>query len=122
METTRFEFNKIKACLALLTGGLAGLAKYGAVAFNVSVLGNIKDKGTALLYLKDVQALMAFVKAVLDNHKDRISEKKKEASVKVLDALDTLACALADFEIGEDELEDIIESIEDAITALKRAK
>ena len=122
METTRFEFNKIKACLALLTGGLAGLAKYGAVAFNVSVLGNIKDKETAFLYLKDVQALIVFVKAVLDNHKDMISEKKMEASAKVLDALNTLACALADFEIGEEELEDIIEAIEDAITALKRAK
>ena len=122
MDTTKFEFSKVKACLALLTGGLAGLAKYGAVAFNVSVLGNINDKETALVYLKDVQALIAFVKAVLDNHKDRISDKKKEASVKVLDALETLADALADFEIAEDELEVIIEAIEDAITALKRAK
>ena len=53
------DINKVKALYALLTGGIGGILKYINRTVNMQLLGKIKDKETALKYIKDVQAIYA---------------------------------------------------------------
>lgn len=100
----------------------ARLIKYPLDAFNDQVLSRIKDKETGLMYVKDVRAASVFGRTVLDNHSAQLSEEKKAALQKTVDALDELAKALEDFKIEPDELDVIIDKVKEAVDAWKKAK
>ena len=114
--------SKIKGIFALLTGGLSGFIKYGLDVFNVQVLGRIPNKEMGVKYIMDVQAFSLFLRTVTENHKDDLTEKRREALNAILAATDELAKALEDFKIEESELEKIIAKVKDAIDAFKKAK
>ena len=113
---------KIKAALALLTGGLAGLIKYVLKVFNEQVLGKIPNKETGAKYLRDAQATYAFLRAIMENHSADLSEDRKEKLNSILSAIEELTKALEDFEVNETELDGIIKKVSDAIDAFKKAK
>jgi len=106
----------------LITGGLAGLIKYLLEAFNKQVLGKITDKKTGLKYLKDVQAVYALVRTIMENHAADFSEKRKAAGDAILAAIEELTKALEDFEVNETEFDSIITKVKEAIDAWKKAK
>lgn len=114
--------SKIKGMFALLTGGLAGLIKYVLDAFNTQVLGKIPNKETGIKYVKDAQALSAFVGAILANHSEDLSEKRKAVLEAILAAVDELAKSLEDFQVNQEELDAIIDKVQAAIDAWKKAK
>lgn len=116
------KISKIKAALALLTGGLGGAIKYLLDVINTQLLGKIPNKETAAKYLRDVQAVDALLRAILGNHASDISEKRKECMEAILEALAELSKALEDFTITEDELDFIIVKVNAAIDAFKKAK
>lgn len=118
----KLDYSIIKAGWNLMTGGVTGLVKYFLSLFNVQVLGKIDSKETGFKYLKDVQAVNTLIKAILENHADSISPAKKECGLMILEALDKLAKALEDFDVTEDELTAIINSIKAAIDAWKAVK
>lgn len=122
MTIRGFSISTIKSAWALITGGFTGLIKYIVIAINTQILSRIKDKETALLYLRDVQAAILLISTVLDNHKDCLSEARQKAGKAILESLNTLAAALEDFEVDEAELDAIIASINAAIDAWKAAK
>lgn len=113
---------KIKAALALLTGGLSGLIKYVLKVFNEQVLGKIPDKETGAKYLRDAQATYSFLRAIMENHSSDLSEDRKEKLNAILSAIEELTKALEDFEVNETELDGIIKKVSDAIDAFKKAK
>lgn len=114
--------SKIKAWIALLTGGMAGIVKYVLEAFNKQVLGRITNKETAAKYIKDAQALSAFLGAILENHSADLSENRKAALKSILEAVDKLAVSLEDLQVSQAELDAIIEKVKAAIDAWKKAK
>ena len=115
-------FGKIKAAWAFLTGGVAGGLKFFVDVFNDQILARITNKEAGIKYLKDVQALSTFITAIMQNHDEDLSEKRKECLKVILSAIDELAKALEDFNITEDELDEIICRIHDAIDVFKKAK
>ena len=114
--------SKIKAALSLLTGGMTGIIKYVLNVFNEQVLGRIPNKEAGLKYIKDAQAVYAFLRSVIDNHSDDMSSERKECMETILDAIDELTEALEDFEVDANELDEIIKKVTDAIDAWKKAK
>ena len=114
--------SKLKAAYALLTGGMAGIIKYFLDVFNDQVLGRISNKESAAKYLHDVQAASIFLRAIMENHDEDLSEERKEAFAAILVAIDELAEALEDFELEQKELDEIIEAVKKAIDAWKKAK
>lgn len=114
--------SKIKAVLAILTGGLAGIIKYVLDAFNTQVLAKIPNKETGLKYLKDAQAVYAFLRAIMENHSDDLSEKRKAALESILAAIEELTKALEDFEVKQEEFDEILIKVNEAIDAWKKAK
>ena len=115
-------FSKLKAAYALLTGGMAGIIKYSLDVFNNQVLGRISNKESAAKYLHDVQAASTFLRAIMENHDEDLSEERKEAFAAILVAIDEFAEALEDFELEQEELDDIIEAVKVAIDAWKTAE
>lgn len=114
--------SKIKAALALITGGLAGIIKYVLNVFNEQVLGRIPNKETGAKYLRDAQATYAFLRAIMENHSEDLSEDRKGKLNAILAAIEELTKALEDFEVNEGELDEIFKKVSDAIDAFKKAK
>ena len=114
--------SKLKAGLALLTGGVAGLIKYAIAWFNEKVLAKIRNKETAAKYLRDIQAFNVFLGVVIENHGDDLTPGKKVALEDTLAATNELAKALEDFKVDETELDAIVDKITAAIDAWKKAK
>lgn len=114
--------SKIKGAFALLTGGLAGIIKYFLTVFNTQVLARIPNKEAGVKYIKDIQAVYALIKTIMENHSADISDKRKECLGKILAALEELNKAIEDFTVSEDELEVIIEKVKEAIDAWKKSK
>ena len=114
--------SKIKAALALITGGLAGIIKYVLLVFNEQVLGRIPNKETAAKYLKDARATSAFLHAIMENHSEDLSEDRKGKLNAILAAIEELTKALEDFEVNEVELDEIFKKVSDAIDEFKKAK
>ena len=112
----------IKSICALITGGIAGLVKYFLNAFNQQVLGRITNKETGLKYLRDVQAVYALVRSIMENHAADFSDKRKAAGDAILAAIVELTKALEDFEVNETEFDGIIAKVKEAIDAWKKAK
>lgn len=112
--------SKIKAIWSLLTGGIAGISKYFLAVFNDQILSKITDKVTGLKYLHDVQAAYSFLRAIMVNHSEDLSEKRKQCLETILSAIEELTKALEDFKIEEEELDTIIAKIQEAIDAFKR--
>lgn len=116
------KISKIKSIFALLTGGISGLIKYLLDVFNTQVLSRIKDRDCGTKYIKDAQAISAFIKSILDNHANDLTEKRKEAICSILAAIDELAKALEDFEVNREELDAIIDKVQEAIDTWKKSK
>lgn len=116
------KISKLKAALSLLTGGFAGIIKYVLNVFNEQVLGRIPNKEAGVKYIKDAQAVYAFIRAIMENHSEDLSAERKECLSAILSAIDELTKALEDFSINEQELDDIIIKVKDAIDAWKKAK
>lgn len=116
------KISKLKAALSLLTGGFAGIIKYVLNVFNEQVLGRIPNKEAGFKYLKDAQAVYAFIGAVMENHSADLSEERKACLSSILSAVGELTKALEDFAINEQELDDIVTKVKDAIDAWKKAK
>ena len=114
--------NKIKAAFVLLFGGIGGLIKYALELFNNQILAKIPNKETGLKYLKDAQAFYAFLKVIIDNHAADMSAERKKSLESVLAAIEELTKALEDFKIEETEFTGIVQKVEDAIDAFKKAK
>lgn len=114
--------SKIKVALALLTGGLAGMIKYVLRLFNEQVLGRIPNKEVGAKYLRDAQATYAFIRAIVDNHNEDLSEERVARLNAILEAIEELTKALEDFDVNETELDGIIKKVSDAIDAFKKAK
>ena len=115
------KFSKIKAVIALVFGGMAGVIKYALNVFNEQVLGRITDKVTGAKYIKDAQAVIALLQAILENHADDFSEQRKAVLKTIIEAIDELAKALEDLNVSEEELDSIIEKVKAAIDAWKAA-
>lgn len=116
------QISKLKAICALATGGISGLVKFLLNLFNTQVLARITDKETGLKYLKDIQAVYALVRTLLDNHAGDISDEKKKVGEAILAALEELTKALEDFQVDAEELDVIIDKVNAAIDAWKKAK
>ena len=116
------KISKLKGIFVLLTGGLAGLIKYVLDLFNTQVLARIPNKETGVKYIKDAQALSAFLRAIIENHSNDFSEEHKSALKSILATVDELAKALEDFEVKQEELDAIIDKVQTAIDAWKKAK
>ena len=116
------KFSKIKAMIALLFGGMSGIVKYVLDAFNSQVLAKLPNKEAGTKYLKDAQAVYSLLRAIMENHADDLSEKRKKSLIKILDAIEELTKALEDFTIEPDELDAIVEKVKDAIDAYKKNK
>lgn len=114
--------SKLKAILALITGGLAGIIKYVLNVFNKQVIGCIPDKETAAKYLRDAQATYAFLRSIMEIHSEDLSEDRKVKLNAILAAIEELTKALEDFEVNESELDEIFKKVSDAIDAFKKAK
>ena len=114
--------SKLKSVFILLTSGLSGLIKYVLDLFNTQVLARISNKDVGIKFIKDAQALSAFLRAIIENHSDDFSEGRKVALNSILVAVDELAKALEDFEINQEELDAIIEKVKEAIDTWKKAK
>lgn len=114
--------SKIKAALALITGGLAGIIKYVLNVFNKQVIGRIPDKETAAKYLKDAQATYAFLRSIMEIHSEDLSEDRKGKLNAILAAIEELTNSLEDFEVNETELDEIFKKVSDAIDAFKKAQ
>lgn len=109
-----------KSIVALLTGGVKGLLKYGITAINTQVLANIKNKEDVKKYLLDVQLCTSCISGIVDNHKDDISDTTKESMKTIVEALDSLAKALEDFEVNETEINEIVDKIKIAIDSFRK--
>lgn len=116
------EISKLKALYALLTGGIPGIIKYILGLFNTQVLGRIPNKEEGAKYIKDAQAVYAFIRAILDVHQADFSDKRKESLETILAAIEELTKAIEDFEMSETELTAIVDKIKVAIDAWKAAK
>ena len=116
------EISKMKAMLALLTGGVAGIIKYVLDVFNQQVLAKIPNKETGAKYLKDAQAVYTLLRAIMDNHADDFSAQRKEIFVAILAAVEELTKVLEDFTVSETELDAVVAKIQAAIDAWKKAK
>ena len=116
------KISRIKALFSLLTGGIAGIIKYVLNVFNVQVLGRITNKETGLKYVRDIQAAYVFLRTVMGNHSDDLSDARKACLSSILTALEELTKALEDFNVNENELDGIIEKVTDAIDAWKKAR
>lgn len=114
--------SKLKAVLALITGGLAGIIKYVLKVFNQQVIGSIPNKETAAKYLRDAQATYAFLRAIMEIHSEDLSEDRKVKLNAILSAIEELTKALEDFEVNETELDEIFKKVSDAIDAFKKAQ
>ena len=115
-------FSKIKAALVVLFGGVSGLIKYILNVFNEQVLAKIPNKETGAKYLRDAQAVYAFLRAIIDNHSADLSDERKKCLESILAAIEELTKALEDFKVEETEFSSIVEKVEDAIDAFKKAK
>jgi Rad3-related DNA helicase len=116
------EISKLKALLALLTGGVPGILKYILGLFNTQVLGRIPNKEEGAKYIKDVQAVYALIRTILDVHQEDFAEKRKESLETILAAIEELTKAIEDFEMSENELTAIVDKIKVAIDAWKSAQ
>ena len=114
--------SKIKAAFTVLFGGISGLIKYVLNVFNEQVLAKIPNKETGAKYLRDAQAIYAFLRAIMDNHSADISDERKKCLEAVLAAIEEFTKALEDFKVEETEFGAIVEKVEDAIDAFKKAK
>lgn len=111
------QISKLTALWKLMTGGWAGLAVYILEAVN---------KWLATLDQEKLARAASIVKAVA-NALEILTEtflpaKFKAAAKATLDALNTLATALADGKITQEELDANIDAIEAAIFAWKEAR
>lgn len=116
------KFSRLKGIIALVTGGFGGIIKYGLEVFNDQVLSKITDKESGLKYLKDAQAVYAFIRAIMENHSADFSEERKACLVAILAAIEELTKALEDFKVNETEFDAIVAKVEAAIDAWKKAK
>lgn len=114
--------SKIKAAIALFTGGTAGIIKYFLDIFNTQVLAKIPNKEMGAKYIADIQAACTLIKTIMENHKGDLSDKRKESLTAVLTAIEELAKAIDDFKISEEELDAIIAKVKAAVDAFKKAK
>ena len=112
--------SKIKALFALLFGGISGVVKCVLEAFNTQILSKIPNQETGAKYIKDARAVYALLRAIMENHADDLSEKRKESLTKILSAIEELTKALEDFKIEADELDAIVEKVKDAIDTFKK--
>lgn len=108
------EINKLKALWKLATGGFAGLAVYILEAVNqwLATLDQTKLAQAAQVVKSVASALEILLNTFLP-------VKYRTAATKTLDALNTLALALADGKITQDELDANIDAIEAAIESWK---
>lgn len=106
--------SKLKALWALATGGWAGLAVYILEAVNkwLAKLDQEKLAQTAAIVKSIANALAILIETFLPIRFVR-------AAKTTLDALNTLATALADGKITQEELDANIDAIEAAIEAWK---
>ena len=114
---TRMNISKIKAAWAFLTGGWSGLAQYMLKAVNALLAKCDADKckRTATIAI----SIAAIVKTACDVF---APDKYKSAAAKTVDALETLAVALEDGNLTEDELNTNIDAISTCIDAWKEVK
>ena len=114
------KFSLWKAGFALLTGRIVGLLKYFLDVFNTQVLAKLPNKETAGKYMKDAQAFYALLRAIMENHAEDLSDKRRESLKAILAAIEGLTKALEDFQIEADELDMIFEKVKDAIDKFKK--
>jgi len=109
--------SKIKAAWAFLTGGWSGLAQYLLKAVNALLAKCDADKckKTATIAI----SIAAIVKTACDVF---APEKYKAAAANTVAALSTLAAALEDGNLTEDELDTNIETISKCVDAWKEVK
>ena len=113
-------WDKVKMGFAALFGGTS-LVKAILDWFNVKVLSRISDPDEAKCYSEDVADFCTFVKQVLNRHKTWMSDATRSAWASVIGSIDTLAKALENCNIDEEELDAIVESVKAAIAAWKVA-
>ena len=109
--------SKLGALWKLMTGGWAGLAVYILEAVNkwLATLDQSKLAQAAQI----VKAVASALEILLGTF---LPLKYREAAQKTLEALNTLALALADGKITQEELDAQIDAIEAAVAAWKEAK
>lgn len=111
------QISKLTALWKLATGGFAGLAVYILEAVNkwLATLDQEKLARAAAI----VKAVANAVEILLETF---LPAKYQDAAKKTLEALNTLALALADGKVTQDELDANIDAIEAAIAAWKDIK
>ena len=109
--------SKIKAAWAFLTGGWSGLAQYmlGIVNKALALCDAEKCRKCATVAI----SIAAVVKTVCDIF---APDKYKVAAANTIDALETLASALEDGTLTNDELNSNIDAISNCINAWKAVK
>lgn len=109
--------SKFGALWSLMTGGWAGLAVYILEAVNkwLAKLDQTKLAQAAQIVKSVASALEILLGTFLP-------EKYRDAAQKTLEALNTLALALADGKVTQEELDAQIDAIEAAVLAWKEAK
>lgn len=113
-------WDKVKIGFAALFGGTS-LIKAVLDWFNEKVLSRISDPDEAKCYSEDVSDFCRLVRGVLERHDRWMSDATRSAWAAVIGAIDTLAKALENCNIDEDELDAVVESVKAAIAAWKVA-
>ncbi len=116
------EISKIKLVLKACTGGVAGVVEYLLELFNEQVLARIKDKEEFAAYAEDVAAFASFLDGVFGRHEKWMSEEKRAAFTATINAIRELAEALKDANVTPEELDAVVDKVEEAVEAWKKAK
>lgn len=109
--------SKLGALWKLMTGGWTGLAVYILESVNqrLATLDQTKLAQAAQI----VKAIASALEILLGTF---LPVKYRDAAQKTLEALNTLALALADGKVTQEELDANIDAIEAAVLAWKEAK
>ena len=114
------KLSKMKALWALVTGGWAGLAGYALEVGNSVLAG--ANRETLAKSAEIVRGVANSIQLALTTFAAQIKPVYAEAGLRTVEAVNTLALALADGTITTDELDANIETVRAAIEAWQAAK
>ena len=114
------KLSKFKALLALMTGGWTGLASYLLEVLNEALAG--ANRETLAKSAEIVRGIANVIQTAIATFSGQMKPAYVEAGLKTVEAVNTLALALADGTITADELDANIETVRAAIDAWQAVK
>lgn len=114
------KISKVKGLWALLTGGWVGLAGYGLEIGNDLFAG--ANRETLAKSAEIVRGIASVIQTAIATFSGQMKPAYVDAGLKTVEAVNTLALAMADGTITADELDANIETVRAAIDAWQAVK